>query len=166
MARRRPPRHDHDATPPTGSPRLVALRLLGRRDYTADELTRKLLDRGFTEDNIAPALAGLTAEGLLNDRRAALAHVRTATRVKGRGPLRIRLELQARGVPAEIITEATRDVTDDDVRATLDRVLARKHLVHPVSLDQRRRLFQQLLRRGFPAPLISAALRFRPDDDA
>jgi regulatory protein len=156
------------APPPPPDPasiRPAALRLLGRRDYTKLELARKLTVRGYAEADVEALLARLSSEGLLDDRRTAAAHVRTSSRVKGRGPVRIRLELKARGLAAEDVTEATAGLTDADVREALERLLARKHVTLPVPADARPRLFQQLLRRGFPAHLISAVLRFRPESD-
>jgi regulatory protein len=141
------------------SARVVALRLLGRRDYTAAELRRRLIDRGFAPDLVDATIAALREQGLQNDTRAALAHVRTASRVKGRGPHRIKYELQARGVPADAIEESTASLTPEDVRETLERLLARKRITLPLPPDERHRLFQRLLRRGFPADAILAVLK-------
>lgn len=141
------------------SARVVALRLLGRRDYTAAELRRRLTDRGFAPDVIDTTLADLRAQGLQNDTRAALAHVRTASRVKGRGPYRIKHELQARGVSADAIDESTASLTPEDVRETLERLLARKRITLPLPPEERQRLFQRLIRRGFPADAILAVLK-------
>jgi regulatory protein len=160
---RRWPRRDNDSPPPPDTARLIALRLLGRRDYTTYELTRKLRDRGFDDDTVAQTVAALSQQGVLNDRRAADAHVRTASRVKSRGPARIRRELESRGVPAEDITAATSDLSDDQVRESIARLLQRKGVPQPVPLDARPKLFQHLLRRGFPARLISEALKYNPE---
>jgi regulatory protein len=141
------------------SARVVALRLLGRRDYTAAELRRRLIDRGFAPDLVDATIADLREQGLQNDTRAALAHVRTASRVKGRGPHRIKYELQARGVPADAIEASTASLTPEDVRETLERLLARKRITLPLPPDERHRLFQRLLRRGFPADAILAVLK-------
>ncbi|HWB29054.1 MAG TPA: RecX family transcriptional regulator [Vicinamibacterales bacterium] len=141
------------------SARVVALRLLGRRDYTAAELRQRLTDRGFAPDLVEATLADLREQGLQDDTRAAHAHVRTASRVKGRGPYRIRHELQARGVPADAIEASTASLTPEDVRETLERLLARKHLTLPLPDDERRRLFQRLLRRGFSAEAIAEVLK-------
>lgn len=156
------------AVPPPPSPgsiRVAALRLLGRRDYTTRELTQRLADRGYSASDIDDLVTALVAAGLVDDRRTAAAHVRTASRVKGRGPLRIRLELKARGLAADEVTAATAELTDAEVRGALDKVLARKRIALPVPADQRSKIYHQLLRRGFPAHLISAALRFTPDSD-
>jgi regulatory protein len=147
------------------SARVVALRLLGRRDYTAAELRQRLTDRGFAPDLVDATLADLRAQGLQNDTRAALAHVRTASRVKGRGPRRIKYELQARGVPADAIEESTASLTPEDVKETLERLLARQRLTLPLPADERRRLFQRLIRRGFSVDAILAVLKKGPDED-
>jgi regulatory protein len=145
--------------------RREALRLLGRREYTATELRRRLADRGFVSAHIDDVLSRLQDEGLQDDRRVAAGHVRVATEVKGRGPLRIRRELEARGIPAAMAADATAGASEGDVSVVLARLLARKRLVRPIPPADRRRLFQQLVRRGFPASSVAAALRLPPPED-
>jgi regulatory protein len=89
--------------PPPGTPRLAALRLLGRRDYSSTELTTRLVDRGYAVDDVRTAIEALVADGTIDDRRTAFTHVRTAARVKGRGAHRIRRELEARGIDDAVI---------------------------------------------------------------
>ena len=72
--------------------------LLARRDYTSAELSTRLTDRGYAPEDVADALTYLIANGSVNDARVAAAHVRTSTRVKGRGRLRVKGELMARGL--------------------------------------------------------------------
>jgi regulatory protein len=160
------PRHraDDEEPRPRGSARLVALRLLGRRDYTREELRRRLSDRGFPPDEVETALDRLRDDGFQDDARAARAFVRTATGIKGRGPLRIRQELKARGVSAETIAAATADLTPEQVRDAIDLILTRKRLTRPIPRDQRQRLFQHLVRRGFPADVVIKALGGKPED--
>lgn len=158
-------RHDPSRPPPEGPPRLAALRLLGRRDYTAFELTTRLVERGYPPDEVRAAIDALTADGAVDDSRAAFAHVRTSARIKGRGRLRIIRELEARGIAAGVIRDAIAQLSPDDDRAAIERLLARRGLPRPLQPDDRRRLFQHLLRRGFPSAAISAALAFTPDDE-
>jgi len=143
------------------SARSLALRLLGRRDYTAAELRQKLVDRETAPDDADDVIARLQAEGLVDDRRAAAAHVRTAANLKLRGRGRIARELAARGVDAEIAGEALAPLTPDADAEAIARILARKRV--PARLDpaERRRIFQHLLRRGFSADAIVRALRDR-----
>jgi regulatory protein len=143
------------------SARSLALRLLGRRDYTAAELRQKLVDRETAPDDAEAVVAQLQAEGLVDDRRAAASHVRTAANLKLRGRGRIARELAARGVDAEVAAEALASVTADADAESIARILSRKRV--PARLDpaERRRIFQHLLRRGFSADAISKALRAR-----
>lgn len=164
MARRRPSTSP-STPPPPGRLRADALRLLGRRDYTARELSDRLVDLGHAREAVSDAVDALRAEHLLDDLRTAGAHVRTASRVKGRGPLRIRRELEARGIPADVIREATSGLTDDEVRGAIDRFLMRRRVRLPVSPTDRPRVYRQLLSRGFPPRLVSEALRFRPEEE-
>jgi regulatory protein len=146
--------------------RAQALRLLSRRDYTTHELRTKLLDREYDEAGIGPLLSDLTASGFLNDRRVAASHVRTAAAIKGRGRLRIARELTARGLSKDIISEALGAVDKQDEAALIRRILTRKKWPARPSLAERRRMFQHLMRRGFPADAIGRALGGTSIDDA
>ncbi|HUF47154.1 MAG TPA: regulatory protein RecX [Vicinamibacterales bacterium] len=152
---------DATVSPPSGSPRAAALRLLGRRDYTVAELTTRLEARGYPTTAVAAVVASLVAEGLADDRRTALSHIRVARDVKGRGRVRIARELAARGLDADLVAAVMADQADDDERTALERLLTRKRLPARLSMIERRRLFQHLLRRGFPADLIADTLRRR-----
>ncbi len=154
---------DDEEPRPRGTARLVALRLLGRRDYTREELRRRLADRGFPHDQIDAALDELRDQGFQDDSRAARAFVRTASNIKGRGPLRIRQELKARGVAAETISAATADLTPEQVRQAIDLILTRKRIARPIPREQQQRLFQHLVRRGFPPDAIVKALSGKPE---
>jgi regulatory protein len=159
-------RRDPDvASPPPNSIRVVALRLLGRRDYTAAELTEKLSKRGYEEDAIGALMSQLRSSGTLDDRRVAEAHVRAASRIKRRGRLRIERELVARGVSRAVVHEALAALAPEDDLVAIRQILVRKRV--PARLDQagRRRLFQHLMRRGFSAGAISKVLGGRDEDD-
>jgi regulatory protein len=139
--------------------------MLGRRDLTRAEVASRLAERGFAASDIESALDQLVADRLIDDRRTAASHVRLASQVKGRGRLRIRRELEARGIAAEVVRAAVDEIpADDDVRA-IRQYLARKRVpTHPLP-HERRRLFQQLLRRGFPAAAITSVLRMSGDEE-
>ncbi len=139
--------------------RTTALRLLTRRDYTATELRAKLLDREFAESEVASALADLIHDGLLSDRRVAESFVRVATTVKGRGRHRIERELQQRGVDRGIIREILGGLPEATERASIRRFLERKRLPARLTPAEHRRVFSQLVRRGFSADLIATMLR-------
>lgn len=145
--------------------RAAALRLLGRRDYTVFEMREKLTGRGCDPDDVTTTIDALLAEGLLDDRRVASAHLRTAARVKGRGRVRIARELAARGIAADIVDETVASLSDEEEASAVERLLVRKRLPARMSMPERRRLFQQLLRRGFRADVIAKVLRIRQDEE-
>jgi regulatory protein len=151
--------------PPAASAWTTALRLLMRRDYTTAELRDRLLDKGFPEADVEDCVSRLTADRTLDDRRVAQSHVRTARDIKGRGGLRIWRELVQRGIAPALAHEIVGAVPGDHDQAQIARILARKRLPARLSLADRRRLFQHLLRRGFPADAISKALRSRGHED-
>jgi len=152
---------------PALSLRGAALGLLSRRDYTSSELRKKLLDREYEADAVDVLIQDLTASRLLDDRRVAASHVRTATAIKGRGRLRVARELAARGVPKDVVSDALGAVEKQDEAAAIRKILARKKWPAKPSLADRRRMFQHLLRRGFPSDAIGRALggRVTTDDD-
>lgn len=144
--------------------RAAALRLLTRRDYTAHELREKLLEREIPESDVASVLTDLTGAGLVNDRRVAESFVRVASALKGRGRQRIARELEQRGVDRAIVRDVLASLPVEDEIASVRRMLERKHLPARLSASEHRRIFGQLLRRGFSADIIAGVLRSRSID--
>ncbi len=144
--------------------------MLARRDYTANEVHRKLIEKGYDEAEVAQLIVELRTTRWLDDQRVGANHVRAATTLKGRGKHRIERELAARGLDRAMIREVIGDVTPDDEMTAIETVLRRKRT--PASIDRaaERKLFQHLLRRGFSSDLVGKALRKRlvrgDDDDA
>lgn len=89
-----------------------ALRLLSRREHSRRELEQKLRQRQFEEELITLVLDRLEQRQWLQDARFAQVQVRQQV-YKKHGPLRIRAELQRKGVPSEDIAAAL-EVQDTD----------------------------------------------------
>ena len=81
-----------------------ALGLLARREHSAAELKRKLLQKGCATDEIVSGLSELQAEGALSDKRFTEAYVHMRKN-KGYGPLRIMAELREKGIGADLADE-------------------------------------------------------------
>jgi regulatory protein len=145
--------------------RVAALRLLNRRDYTAGELRKKLLEREHPEAEVTSALADLVQQGLVSDRRVAESFVRVSTTIKGRGRHRIERELERRGVDRALIRDVLSRLEVADEQASIRKFLERKHLPARLSPAEHRRIFGQLMRRGFSPDLIAKALRARGYDE-
>ena len=141
---------------------LDGLKLLAHRELSVVDLRSRLLDREHTADEADEAIARLLESGALDDHRVARAYARTASKIKGRGRLRVTRELQAMGIAREVIAEAVGDVFSDiDERAMIDRALQKKLRPgrKPATMQERARLYQFLMRQGFTPAAVSAALR-------
>lgn len=75
----------------------VCLRLLARREHSQKELLDKLALRGFQRDDVEPVIEALAEQNWQNDERYAECYVRQRI-ANGYGPVRIRYELQQRGI--------------------------------------------------------------------
>ena len=83
----------------------TAVRLLGSRDHSVAELTRKLRQREHDEDAISDSLEELTELNYVNDQR--YAQLFTEQRVeKGSGPLLIQSKLRERGIDQRLVAAA------------------------------------------------------------
>ena len=83
---------------------MAALDALARRDYASGDLRRKLIDKGYDAEVIAPLLDQLRAEKLLDDRRYTENFV-TYHAARGQGPLRVRGELRRKGLEGRLVDE-------------------------------------------------------------
>ena len=138
------------------------LLLLGRRELSVSEMRSRLLDREHSPEETDAAVAKLIETGALDDRRVARAFARTASRVKGRGRLRVTRELHAMGISREIASEAVAEVFGElDERTMIERAIQKKLRGgrKPQTLQERARLYQFLMRQGFTPAAVSAALR-------
>jgi regulatory protein len=138
------------------------LLLLGRRELSVSQMRSRLLDREHSAEETDAAIAKLIETGALDDRRVARAFARTASKVKGRGRLRVTRELHAMGISRDIASEAVAEVFGElDERAMIQRAIQKKLRGGrtPQTLQERARLYQFLMRQGFTPAAVSAALR-------
>ena len=84
------------------SVRNSALDILARREHTRLELTRKLKAKGFTDSEIEEQMEVLIQDGLQSDERYTESYVQMR-RKRGYGPLKIKQELQQRGVSSDLV---------------------------------------------------------------
>jgi len=131
-----------------------ALRVLGYRARSEQEIRRKLERKGFSARVTDRALMELTRLQLLDDREFAHSWVSTRT---GYGPVRLRCELRQKGIDADLAEETITTLrSEDDDFATAWR-LARKAQRGSAIRDRTelRRLRQLLLRRGFTGDVVN-----------
>jgi regulatory protein len=155
--------------------REAALDLLSYRSRTRQELETRLRQRGFPVGRIRPCLDDLEVKGLLDDEAVAAAFVRDRLRHRPRGKSRLVSELRAKGVDAQLATDAIEQVFGDEevtdaglAREAAERWVARQgaatlealgHAAHTPERDKaRRRLYGYLARRGFRGEALTHAL--------
>lgn len=143
----------------------AALTLLGRRDYTAAELRQRLIDKEHDPADVDAEIASLIEDRTINDRRVAASHIRVASQLKGRGRMRIRQELAARGIDRHLADELLLELPAEDEAAAITKFLARKRYPEKPTNEERQKAFQQLLRKGFTGDSISKALSRKPSHD-
>jgi regulatory protein len=136
----------------------AALRILELRPCARADLGRRLVKRGHAREAVAAALEDVAGLGLLDD--AAFARTYAETRAgRGRGPMRVRRDLLAMGVPRDAVDAALAaqwpDGTED---AGLLLQLATRRAGQLGDLPRqakRRRLLAYLMRRGFSGRTIA-----------
>jgi regulatory protein len=136
--------------------------LLARREHSRKELADKLAARAFDQDVIGEVLDELEREGLLSADRFAESFV-AARHARGQGPLRIRRELEERGI----------EVPDDWLKAgrfdwnrQASEVRRKRFGVElPANFKEKARQARFLEYRGFGPEQIRRALAFDEDQD-
>lgn len=133
-----------------------AVSLLARRDHARRELETKLRSKVGDHPALAAVIEWCEEHGFIDDRRFAGFFVRSRID-RGQGVLRIRLELQQRGVASELIESALQE-TEVDWFALAREVRARRFRQYPQDQKEKARQLRFLQGRGFDAEQSFAAL--------
>ncbi len=146
-----------------GSLRARALRHLARREYTRHELTLKLAPHAESAAEIAEILDDFTQRGWLSEQRAAeqMVHARRSRY----GMARIRRDLEAKGVDAEVLSTTVAALKDGELDAARD-VWRRKFKTLPAGGAERAKQARFLLGRGFSSEVITKLLRGLAKDES
>lgn len=137
----------------------TALRLLGVRARSRQEMLQRLERRGFDPDTIDEVMARLENHRLLDDADFAAQWVHSRHTHSGRGRVALRHELRAKGIDETTISATLSEVDPEDEREIAANLVARKLTVamaerakaDPAERDKiKRRLLGMLVRRGYP----------------
>jgi len=141
----------------SNDPRHIALAALSRREHSRLELVQKLKKAGFSNEDIEPLLDDLIKRDWLNEERFIDAFVRSRFN-QNYGPMRIRYDLQQRGISGETITNALLSYQQEWQESAKE--LRIRRFGEPLPLDQKNRAKQMrfLLSRGFLPDHIRYAL--------
>ena len=142
----------------------LALQLLARRDLSTSQLRDRLQKSQLSSNDIACTISRLIENRALDDSRTAIAYARRSATVKLRGKHRTQQELHARGFPLSVASYAVATVFSEVNETTVLERAIQKRLNGPVrTRTQFRKLYQALLRQGFPSEAIACALVSRTE---
>ncbi len=133
-----------------------AVELLARRSHFEAELTRKLGERGYGEEEVSEALARLRQQGYLDDARTAGELVEQRRARGPEGSRRLQAELSRRGVDAGTIAATVGDISaEEELTAAREATASfrRRGKTDPAALAR------HLDRKGFSRAAIYAVLR-------
>ena len=135
-----------------------ALKLLGLRSHSREELERKLLKKGFTPESIEPVLVKLTKQGLLDDRMFSMELIRSKSRQKPAGKVKMRAELRKRGVSETIIGELLKEYKSGELcHRAAEKKFGSLHGATETEKEKKLEIF--LHNRGFEWQEIQVELR-------
>ena len=136
--------------------RVRALRHLARREYTRQELDRLLAPHAESEDEVTQILDDFSQRGWLSETRAAeqIVHAR-----RGRyGPARVRRDLEAKGVSAELVSSTIATLKEGELESA--RAVWRRKFREPATNSaERAKQARFLMGRGFSSAVITKLLR-------
>jgi len=116
-------------------------------------LTRKLKAKEFSDNEIEEILDVLSQEGLQSDERYAESYV-NMRRNRGYGPLKIKQELQQRGVSSDLISMYV-DFHDPVWLSTANHAYEKKYGARALdSANERAKRMRFLQSRGFTGDII------------
>lgn len=139
----------------------VAYRYLDRRERTIQEVRLYLERKGVEAATVEQAVARLTGEGYLDDKRFARLYSQDKRTLEQWGSERIRRGLLKQGIDPELIAAALGETVDACADTELDRalgLLARRFPSPPRERRERDRALGLLIRKGYDPELALDAL--------
>lgn len=135
--------------------------LLAQRDYTCSRLREKLKAAGFEEDIIESVLESLLEAHYIDDERYARNYVQSQW--ENRSRMRIRMDLESRGVPSDVIAEVMRSESEErgtEAEIRQIRKLMKKRGFDPLSAsyDEKNKMRAFLYRKGYDGSCVRAAM--------
>lgn len=129
----------------------VATKALARRDYSERGLRERLEHAGVEPDEAESVLARLRGEGILDEVRFA-ANRAQALAERGKGDAAIRFDLEAQGLPEELLEAALAELEPERMRA--ERIVTRRG-ASPATA-------RLLAGRGFDPDVVEAVIASEP----
>jgi len=150
------------SAPSTPSVKARAVSLLAQREYSRQELTDKLAEQDVSPEELALALAQLQAKGLVDDARVVETLVNR--RAGKLGGMRLRQELQAKGVSPDLVAQAMTDLKGSEL-ARARAVWQKKFGQLASSGAERHKQARFLASRGFSGEVVKQVVEGWVEED-
>jgi regulatory protein len=126
------------------------------QDRCHQEVRKKLLDIGIYGDDLEHIIADLIEDNFLDEERFARSYARGKFRMKQWGRSRILRELKQRRISDYCIRKAMEEIEEETYLKTLDELILKKLKVvkETEPYQQRRKVADHLIRRGYEVPLV------------
>lgn len=161
MSSSHPSRNDPQ---PSLSPLDYAYRLLARRDYSEQELSTKLLAKGFSEETVFHTISRLKEQKYLNDTRLVADQIERL-HAQGFGPDGIKAKLSQKGFSSETIEHVLSANKEMDAHAAARKLLASRFSADALKqLQTYARAFRLLVRRGYSQDVVESVMGSAPTE--
>lgn len=92
-----------------------AVSLLAIREHTANEIYKKLLDKGYRKEEAEEAISLLLSRGYISEERFAESFIRSRLKKNPEGKAILRMRLKEKGTPSEVIENALNDTWENEL---------------------------------------------------
>ncbi len=144
-----------------------AVNLLAFKGRTKQEIIKRLIEKGYSSDEIDEAVEKLSYYGYLNDQNYTISYIMDNASKKGKKLILI--ELEQKGIDKNILENVYSEVNIDE-DAVIDNIIKQRFLKMDLSDDKiYRRAVGYLLRRGFTYESIKRVIKkykFFQEDEA
>ena len=131
------------------------LKLLSQREHSKSELARKLRALETPDGELAQVLDDFEVKGLISEERVAGSVVNAkAARMGG---MRLRQELQAKGLSADLVRDTVASLKDTELERA-QTVWAKKFGAAPTDANARAKQMRFLATRGFDGSVVRAVV--------
>jgi regulatory protein len=139
-----------------------ALKWLGFRARSEQEIRMYLQRRQYDESIIDELLERLRAQGYVNDERFSMILTEERLKLQAKGKQWIRRELMQKGIDPETVRKAVSSIEAEDEIEAAERIARKRWNILSKQEDRRKalqKLYAFLSRRGFSASVVSAVVR-------
>lgn len=131
------------------------------KEYCIQDIRKKIAASGLTEEECDRIISRLCSEKFIDEQRYVSAFVKDKLKFSKWGRIKIRYELQKKGIPTGLISTSLDEINEADYKELLKKalVLKKKSTSGKSPQDIYIKLFRFAAGRGFESAIISACLK-------